>query len=81
MSAAVNNKDEGNRPSVGLPVHLIQATGEAGMERTVPTGLPRDVRAVRHQEHEQKRLQMRSSYFGIQGGLNSSQDIEGKDSG
>lgn len=72
MSAAVNNKDEGNRPSAGLPVHLIQATGEAGMERTVPPGLPRDVRAVKHQEHEQRRLQMRSFCFGVEGGLNSS---------
>lgn len=69
MSAAVNFKDEGNRLSAGLPVHLIQATGEAGMEHTVPAGLPRDVRAVRHQEHELKRLQMRSFYFS---GLNSS---------
>lgn len=72
MSAAVNNKDEGNRPSAGLPVHLVQATGEAGMEHTVPAGLPRDVREVRHQEHEQKELQISSFYFGVEGGLNSS---------
>lgn len=43
MSAAVNNKDEGNHPSSGLPVHLVQVAGETGTEHTLPVTFPRDV--------------------------------------
>lgn len=43
MSAAVNNKDEGNHPSSGLPVHLVQVAGETGTEHTLPVTFPRDI--------------------------------------
>lgn len=45
MLAVGSNKDKGNHPSAGLPVHLIQVTGETGMEHMLPVRLPRDVRA------------------------------------
>lgn len=44
MNAAEKNKDEGNHPSSGLPVHLVQVTGETGMEHTLPVRFPRNVR-------------------------------------
>lgn len=45
MLAVGSNKDKGNHPSAGLPVHLIQVTGETGMEHMLPVRLPRDIRA------------------------------------
>lgn len=50
MSAAVNNKDEGNHPSSGLPVHLIQVAGETGTEHTLPVTFPSDVREGKRQK-------------------------------
>lgn len=60
MTAAVNNKDEGNHPSSALPEHLVQVVGEAGMEHTLPVRFPRDVREGKWQNNELKKLQTRS---------------------
>lgn len=51
MTAAVNNKDEGNHPSSGLPVHPVRVAGEAGMEHTLPVRFPRDVREGKQQKN------------------------------
>lgn len=56
MTAAVNNKDEGNNPSSGLPVHLVQVAGETGTEHTLPVSFPRDVREGKRQKNELKKL-------------------------
>jgi len=52
MSAAVNNKDEGNHPSSGLAVHLVRVAGETGVEHTLPVRFPRDVRGGKRQKNE-----------------------------
>lgn len=44
MSAAVNKKDEGNHPSSGLPVRLVQVTGETAAQHTLPVTFPRGAR-------------------------------------
>lgn len=56
MTAAVNNKDEGNHPSSGLPVRLVQVAGETGTEHTLPVRFPRDVSEGKRQENELKEL-------------------------
>lgn len=85
MSAAVNNKDEGNHPSSGLPVHLIQVAGETGTEHTLPVTFPSDVREGKRQKKwtEKKTLDEVSGYLSFPegGGLDSSYSPEGEDSG